>query len=293
MSGSIHQFLNTLDQIRRAESTGFVRGVSRHLSWIVRRLSHNFPTTLPLSESVLYVEFHSGVQALVNCLGIYDYNNMNLIKLVLSHIKPAIFFDVGANVGAYTLVASEVSHAQVVSFEPHPRAFSCLKRNILMNKRTNVLLYPIAVSDTVGTVTFTDAQEMSINKISEDSLSGTIPVDTRRLDDICSEVGFVPNVVKVDVEGHEPNVLNGFRHRLPEVDMLLIENGDDANVVALLQSFDFQGPLYFHASSRSFRSSPQRRAEDPVFVRERFVRTLRNSGVKLVGGAGEPGDIVF
>lgn len=286
MKGTIRQLLNTLGQIHRAESTGFVRGVSRHLNWIVRRLSHNFPTTLPLSESCLHVEFHSGVHALVNCLGLYDYNNMTLVKLLLSHVHPAVFFDVGANVGAYTLVASEVSSAQVVSFEPHPRPFSCLEKNVRMNNRTNVLLFPAAISDARGVVTFTNAPEISINKIADSGSPGTIPVNARTLDDICAELHLVPTVVKIDVEGHELKVLNGFRNSLPKVNVLVIEHGDESNIVSLMKPLGFEGPFYFHASSLTFRTYPQRRAEDPVFVKQEFLGSLQMFGAKLKAGRG-------
>ena len=101
----LSQFLNTVQQIRRAEHVGFLPGLGRHMAWQCRRVLHRFPVDLRVSESTLHADRPSGQAALVNCLGMYDFNNLTLIRTLLAEWK-GVFCDVGANFGVYTLVAS-------------------------------------------------------------------------------------------------------------------------------------------------------------------------------------------
>jgi hypothetical protein len=105
------QFFNTLQQVRYSESVGTIQGVWRHLRWEIRKRFLGFPCELQVGNSTLYVERPNGVAALVNAMGEYDYNNMNLLRLLLSQEK-STFVDIGANIGSYTLIASEIPTLQ-------------------------------------------------------------------------------------------------------------------------------------------------------------------------------------
>src|SRR5437016_9206062 len=131
------QLVNTLRQIWNSESVHPAAGYFRHAQWHLRRLIRGFPVDLRLSESVLHVERAMGVAALVNSMGKYDYNNMSFIAELLRCIG-GTFVDVGANIGTYTLVASEVPTARVISVEPHPGTFIQLVDNVRRNGRGNV-----------------------------------------------------------------------------------------------------------------------------------------------------------
>ncbi len=124
-----HQFVNTLSQIWNSDSTAFSPGAARHLTWQVRRLLRTLPGEVQISESRLAVPARSGVAALINCMGMYDYNNMHLLQFLLAHWG-GVFVDVGANIGSYTLVASEIRRARVISIEANPRTFAILQQNI-------------------------------------------------------------------------------------------------------------------------------------------------------------------
>ncbi|GAH51067.1 unnamed protein product, partial [marine sediment metagenome] len=141
----LSQLINTIGQIYRAEHVGLMRGVARHFAWQIRRCTGAFPVDLTFSQSRLRAERACAVGALVNCLGMYDYNNMNLIKLLLT-FENSVFFDVGANIGSYALIASEQA-GRVVCFEPNPTAFRCLCENLSLNGRDNVNAINCAISD--------------------------------------------------------------------------------------------------------------------------------------------------
>ena len=122
---AVAQFVNSLMRIARNPHIHRGRAVARHLAWQLRKLTARFPVELRLSNSALIATHgRCGISALVNTHGMYDYNNMTLIQLMLS--GGGLFVDVGANIGAYTLIASELGAAQVLAFEPHPVTFAAM-----------------------------------------------------------------------------------------------------------------------------------------------------------------------
>jgi FkbM family methyltransferase len=61
-----------------------------------------------------------------------------------------VVVDIGANNGVFTLFAASITRNTVYAFEPFPRNFEFLKRNIAANGLSNVVAYDIAVSDKIG-----------------------------------------------------------------------------------------------------------------------------------------------
>jgi FkbM family methyltransferase len=275
------QLINSLNQVYRAEHVGAMTGFLRHFSWMFRRILQRFPVELNISNSKILVYHHSGVAALVNCMGTYDYNNINFIKLLLKKLgQSGVFFDVGSNIGSYTLVASEVATANVFAFEPGRTAFSALKKNIELNNRSNVKLLNFAVSDQESVLMLTNGQEISTNKVvNQPKISHKIVhVKSKTLDQVCREYDVQPNIVKIDVEGHDLKVLKGFREFIKDTDVLLIEEGEDYKISKWLVSFGFEGPFYFHLNKSAILSTAQKRPEDPIFFRSSFFEEYNKQG---------------
>jgi predicted RNA methylase len=86
--------------------------------------------------------------------GIHNARNVELLSNLLAF--GMIFFDIGAHVGQYSLIASRIvgGHWEVHSFGPDPETFQCLTDNIAMNGLTNVRPNRVALSDQDGTKTF-------------------------------------------------------------------------------------------------------------------------------------------
>ncbi len=136
-----------------------------------------------------------------------------LVKLV---DKDTVFFDVGAHVGQYTLVAAPLAR-EVHCFEPMPWIYDILQSNVRRNKLTNVIPNPSGVMDYTG---FADVWEGP----KENSGSGSflrIPgfyehsysVECVTLDRYCEAKGLALAgrrlLVKIDVERAELQVLRG------------------------------------------------------------------------------------
>ena len=82
-----------------------------------------------------------------------DYDERREADLITRVLAPGeIFWDVGANLGYFTLLAaaSLKNTGQVVAFEPAQTAFSQLTANIALNPFTNIVTYPVAVTDREG-----------------------------------------------------------------------------------------------------------------------------------------------
>jgi FkbM family methyltransferase len=268
--------LNTLGQILHSDSVPPVQGLLRHTRWQIRRLFGRFPCELPIAGSQLHVERPGGVAALVNAMGEYDYNNMELLRLVLSRVR-GTFFDVGANIGVYTLIGSESQNTQVVSIEPHPGTFALLKLNVELNSRSNVLCLNLALSSEPGQVRLSDYQESAINRVVTpgDGESRTLSVTAQRFDQLCSDLDLDPDFIKIDVEGHEETLLQGFGNRLGEAKLICIERGETPDLRGLLQSAGYSGPWYCQFKKRRLSKRKQARPEDPIYVGQSFLRDLR------------------
>lgn len=269
-------FLNTVDQIVHSDSVGPMEGLKRHWKWQIRRLLNLFPCALPIAGSQLYVDRPGGVAALVNAMGEYDFNNMELLRLVMSHGNPT-FFDIGANIGAYTLLASEFPNAFVVALEPHPATFSLLKQNIELNARDNVFCLNIAVSDAEGSVLFSDYSELAINRVlmPDETESKSLSVSCQRIDEVCLNLQIEPDFVKIDVEGHEQQVLEGFGCLAGKAKMVFIERGECPELRSILQTAGYNGPWFVHFKNKTFSKLPQTRREDPVYIEPQYVSELR------------------
>jgi FkbM family methyltransferase len=117
-------------------------------------------------------------------------------------------FDIGANVGFFTLLASILTgeNGRVVAFEPLPRNIGYLKRNLAMNRVVNTTIMEVAVSDRPGQAFLQVGANPSEGSLAEQGQ----PVDVIALDDL-AENGLLPlpDVMKIDVEGAESRVLHG------------------------------------------------------------------------------------
>ena len=126
-----------------------------------------------------------------------------------------VFYDIGANIGAYTLYAAKARSVPVVAFEPNPFSYRVLVHNFHLNAITDRVL-PLCLA----------AGGPDENGIG-------LQVLAFRLDDLAAIEGIpAPTHVKIDVDGIEAAILEGAKSLLsgPGVKSVLIEmlTHDDA-----------------------------------------------------------------
>jgi FkbM family methyltransferase len=127
--------------------------------------------------------------------------------------------DIGANVGAYSLLLGQWVRpgGRVFAFEPAPDIFSGLARHIRMNGLDNVVTpVPAAAGDRIATVPLVVAGTHGESRLASDAddRGATVDVAVTTVDAFCAERGLTPRFIKVDVEGFELAVLRGARETI-------------------------------------------------------------------------------
>lgn len=132
-----------------------------------------------------------------------------------------VIFDVGANVGLYTLLAASAnSAADIHAFEPTPELVRALRRNIALNEFTHVTVNEAAVAAKSGVVylnlcTGSDGANEGMNFVSDSWSDSALPTRAVSIDDYCDEAGIsYIDLMKMDIEGGEFNALAGCRSLL-------------------------------------------------------------------------------
>lgn len=133
-----------------------------------------------------------------------------------------VCFDVGGNVGIYTIIAAHLvgPTGQVHVFEPDPQSTRWLEQNIALNGQNNVVLHACAVGAEAGTAAFhqdtttTRTGSLSAGAWTPDQETRPqIQVEVVPLDAYLNAVTRV-DLMKIDVEGFEYQVLQGARQLL-------------------------------------------------------------------------------
>lgn len=153
-----------------------------------------------------------------------------------------VFFDVGANMGIYSLYAAyRHPHLSGYSFEPVSNNYTALQQNVWLNQWQNVHPFNLALAnETKITELFLSDTRVgnsgaqigeAVNEKGERYEALRIEkVLSISLDRLVGEFGLpTPNFVKIDVDGHETDILNGMMQVLsaPTLKSLLVEFNDD------------------------------------------------------------------
>tara|TARA_A100001011_G_scaffold332107_1_gene358971 strand:- start:93 stop:986 length:894 start_codon:yes stop_codon:yes gene_type:complete len=173
-------------------------------------------------------------------------------------VEDDIFFDIGANVGVFTIYAAKKNkNIKVYSFEPEASNLAMLKENIINNGIiNNTLTYGIGISDSVG-LSKLHLQDLTPGSAlhTEDknniraSAEGNIPIVWKEgiyvitLDYFCDAIKVKPNVIKIDTDGNEGKILKGASNVLksPLLKAIILEmpldQKDDCTTILLQSGF--------------------------------------------------------
>lgn len=203
----------------------------------------------------------------------YDFVNLPeqpILEAILSDLQSDdVFYDIGANLGLYSCLIADLVGPQVVAFEPHPRNADRLARNASLNE-SDISVHRVALADSSGSTKMKLSPGFDIDKLGSaghtllteyyDEESDLISVTKKRGDEfVASEDVSAPTVLKIDTEGTEMDVLQGFESTIarPECRLVYCEVHEDR--------LDFQGQsvsdVYDFLESHGF-SVEERTIED-------------------------------
>jgi FkbM family methyltransferase len=142
--------------------------------------------------------------------GFYEAHELDIFERLVEDAD--VLFDVGANVGVYSILGcARRPELRAFAFEPVVENQEILKRNLALNDLGGqISIEPVAISDHTGTATIS-LQASGTHSLSAQRDGATREVDTLTLDEFYLRHGVSPDIVKIDVEGHEAAALDGAR----------------------------------------------------------------------------------
>ncbi len=210
-------------------------------------------------------------------VGIAEFEDM---AFLLHLLRPDdLFVDVGANLGAYSVLASGVVGASSLACEPVPAAFDLLVKNLRLNGiEDRVHARQIGVSGGETKLHITVGRDTMNHVVSGDIAEDKVAVTAETLDTLLG--GRVPALLKIDVEGFEGAVLSGARHTLakPSLRAAIIEindcgrrySSDSAEILERMAGHGFQ-PVAYDPLSRRLKTLD---GHNPAGNNTLFVRDI-------------------
>jgi FkbM family methyltransferase len=150
-----------------------------------------------------------------------------------------VFWDVGANVGYFTLVAAAaLNHrGQIIAFEPGKNAYDRLTENLALNPWRNITAYPLAVTDREG-----EAVLHLAGDIADSSANLYQAAQPQAVSEVCRTVSLdhfrreehlpPPDLIKLDAEGAELAVLKGAQQLIHDSPPLWLMEMEEKNLRA-------------------------------------------------------------
>jgi len=189
---------------------GIVRKFARFLSYNLK------PDWVEIEGEKMYLDKVDALSLSIN--GIHEKIITNLIKKEIH--SGDVVLDIGAHIGYYTLQFANLvgPTGKVYAFEPEPKNFELLKKNVQINKHDNVVLIQKIVSDKDGIVEFFISKFDSIgNKLFKSNEAGSsIKIESTTLDEYFKDLKKKIDFIKMDIQGGEGKAILGMKNLLKE-----------------------------------------------------------------------------
>jgi FkbM family methyltransferase len=230
----------------------------------------------------------------------YGFFEANLSNFLINFLKEEdIVFDIGAHIGFYSVLASDLvgTNGKVFSFEPTPRTFATLQDNAKL--KHNIHTENVAILNKSTTIDFYDyGPKYSVFNTSTKRVTGDlvfkdkavkISVPTISLDVFRKEKNVKPIFIKIDAEGAEHLILESMSYIL-ENDFPLISlevstvKEWEADLKKALKTLEYNGYSSYEISKEGFLSlcdSKEERAYDNlIFVHDSKKNTIKDLVVR-------------
>lgn len=170
------------------------------------------PLKAPLRANDLWLDWDSAV----SYVG-HDMDVKNTYEQFLSsEQRPTVFFDIGANYGTHTVMMA-LAGLDCTPFEPNPNCHTYFREALKLNG-LEVEIQPVAMGSEPGEVELWFPERDTwlgtvVTEVKDDLDQGfdlkKVAVKMITLDDFVADSGKIPQLIKIDTEGHEVPVLKG------------------------------------------------------------------------------------
>lgn len=211
-----------------------------------------------------------------NGVAAYEPETMAAFLAATSLLDAGDVFDVGANVGIFSIIAASTTLARVTGFEPTPE----LAETFAAVARANGLrctVEPIALGAQNGVATlYLSARTDSSNSLKQGHrvAKGSVEVTVERLDDYVARTGRRPGVMKIDTETTEPDVLTGGLETLrtvrPWVVCEVLAGTTEAALTSILRPLGYR---FHHLGPGSGPSEADEIVGDPTWLHRDWLFT--------------------
>ena len=179
--------------------------------------------------------------------GEYQQKEIDLLIGLLNSVnsKHKVVWDIGANIGVHTSAFSKHS-TFVCSWEANPQNFKLLRMNTQGKLAPNVKVHNVAISngkkDTIQIQDFDQSKSSNKGELSIVEKGG-VEISARSIDSYMMNYPL-PSLIKIDVEGHELEVLQGALVMLKTVKPILYfetaDKGSYAEHIKFLKDLDYR-----------------------------------------------------
>jgi FkbM family methyltransferase len=192
----------------------------------------------------------------------------------------SVVLDIGSNIGIFTVSFSKLfPSCQIHSYKPVSYTFSHLSKSVKINKCDNVVLNKFAVSDTNDEqIIHWKKQNLGASSITQKMGDKKETISTKKLDDLnLSNISFI----KVDVQEHELNVIEGARETLIQNDLAIVlelpmRNKKEINIhnkcVKFMKSIGYDYSLKIGIKDFIFRKTPLKK----LFSKKKGLKIYSN-----------------
>ena len=164
-----------------------------------------------------------------------DGKEQNTIDWINSFKDHEVFFDIGANIGVFSIYAGLKHNIKVYAFEPEVNSFIDLAKTIKLNKCNNITPVLIALSDIRSVNYFNYKSEFESGQSNHNfgdqiQKSFSYLMCSEKIDNLVSTKAILePNYIKIDIDGNEKKVLHGMQKtlKLKSMKSVLIEVNDE------------------------------------------------------------------
>lgn len=170
-----------------------------------------------------------------------DKKEINILRKIAD--EDTVFLDIGANVGSYCIMMADKVN-KVYAFEPYPISCQRAKMNFLLNGMDEKRVINNALSNKNSKVYFSDLKDNLTENRIVSTKSNSIRVNAIKLDGwikINKFKGDDEYLVKIDVEGHEKEVLRGGKHFFTEYNVrgVIFEYFGDKKLLKMFDDFGY------------------------------------------------------